>query len=638
MFLLNFLDYLIYLIPSFITLKVARGVGSLFYYLDKRHRKIAIDNIHKAFPEYSVSQTREIARRAFQHLIVLGAEVLILSRKSPWNWRSRIYDEGLTNLEKARASGKAILFMTGHVGNWELLAYLGKWAGFIDSVIARDPKSERVQKWIQKVRSRYGVNVIGKGQIRYIIEEFKQGHTVGALVDQDGGTRGTFVNFFGRPASTPSGAVKLALKQGLPILPTFIRRVSDRLEFRCYIGNDVTEGLGDLPLAEKEKIALQRYTSALEKFIREDPGQWLWLHRRWKTRPEVEESTYTKRVLLLNDGKPGHFNQLLGVLKGLESWQSHVSRIEFRSRFRRNFIFFMAYFKKGGMGLLRWALTPKSVSELPVWSPSLVLACGSTTASVAFILKKYYGCKSVVIMRSGFRNVEKFFDLAVLPVHDRPPQRGNVVSLQGIPTTITESSIQESALNLQNQLNLGSVRKVGFLVGGPSSRVKMPKSLFAKLISELAKFCGREQHQLLIVTSRRTPPEIENVFDKKISDFQDMRLLLAKNYPHNPIPGVLGLSDIVLVTEDSFSMLMEAVHSGRPVIALRLPKKGFRRIKYEATLRSLEKEGRLFRASVKEVKKTLEHILQHGPFVKKVENLETHNSVQAILKLVHPHS
>jgi KDO2-lipid IV(A) lauroyltransferase len=335
MILLHFLDFFVWLMPVWLSMWAGRRLGTLFYWLDRKHRKIAFDNLKKAFPEYTMPQIEMITLKTFQHLVLLGIEVLILSRKSPSSFRDRVFDEGLLNLEKAKAQGKSILFLTGHVGNWELLAKLGRWAGFIESVIARDVKSKKVQLWIESVRARYGVQVISKGQIRHIVRELRNGRTVGALIDQDGGRRGTFVPFFGRPASTPAGVIRLGLRLGIPILPAFLRRVSDRMEYRCLIGEDVTIGLENLSLQEKEKIALERFAHALEKFIREDPSQWLWLHRRWKTRPVGESSNFQKRVLLLNDGKAGHFNQVLGVFKGLNSWEGKVCPVQFRSRFHR---------------------------------------------------------------------------------------------------------------------------------------------------------------------------------------------------------------------------------------------------------------------------------------------------------------
>jgi hypothetical protein len=254
-------------------------------------------------------------------------------------------------------------------------------------------------------------------------------------------------------------------------------------------------------------------------------------------------------------------------------------------------------------------------------------------------------------MRSGFPNVEKFFDLALLPIHDRPPKNSKVVSLFGIPTTITDEEIKEASHRLSQKLALetnGTGKRIALLVGGNSRRLRMKPRLMKDISRILLDVCSGSEGvdnqvktkngvcEILLATSRRTPRKVEEVLNNSLGDKSFAHLLWAKNYPENPIPGILGLSDLVLVTEDSFSMLMEAVHSGRPVICLRLKKRGLRSNKYETTIQSLEREGRVFRSSVRELKKMIEDLLNKNKngFSKKVNNPERDLSVQAILQLV----
>lgn len=633
MFLLHLLDFLAGILPVFVIMKLGRLLGTLFYGLDRRHGRIACANLRKAFPEYTHAQIRHITKKVFQNLVLLGCEVLILSRREPHGWRDKIFEEGYENLQKARASGKSILFLTGHTGNWELLAKLGRWAGFIESVVARDIKNKKVQSWIESIRSRYDVKVISKGQIRHIVQEFEEGRTVGALIDQDGGVRGTFSNFFGRPASTPTGIIRLGLKYGIPILPAFMRRLSDRLEYRVLIGKDLTEGLEGLTLEEKEKVILERFTLVLEKFVREDPSQWLWLHRRWKTRPQGEIPHFEKKVLLLNDGKPGHFNQVLAIANGLIAWEKKVCRIQFRSPFHRALLYGAVFFKIPSMNLLRWSLTRVSLRELPIWSPSLILACGSVSAPVAFVLKYYYGAKAVVLMKSGFSKIEKFFDLVILPVHDGSSGKENVLSLEGMPTTVCEESMKQSGENLLKNISLGGGQKIAFLVGGNSDRLFLKPSEMETAARIISGFCEKNPVEILLATSRRTPPEVEKILEQNLVEKKRVHFLWARDYPQNPIPGILHLSDIVLVTEDSFSMIMEAVHSGRSVITLRLSQKGARPVKYEATLEAFEKSGRIQRCFPRELPPLLTAFLQKNVSPKSVDNRETALATQAVLSL-----
>ncbi|MBI1871245.1 MAG: mitochondrial fission ELM1 family protein [Chlamydiae bacterium] len=634
MFFFHLLNFLIGLLPSPFTLLLGRFLGSLFYLLDKKHRQIALLNLKAAFPEYHLPQIKRIARQAFQHLVLLGLETLILSRKSTAKLRDQVLDQGFENLEKARNQGKAILFLTGHVGHWELLARLGRWAGFLESVIARDVKGKMAQEWLHSIRSRHDVYVISKGQIRHIVDAFEHGQTVGALIDQDGGRRGSFVRFFGRLASTPTGIIRLGLKSGVPILPVFLRRTSDRLEYRLYIGKDISLGLENLTLQEKEKKALERFTQDLEKFIREDPGQWLWPHRRWKTRPLNEASAIRKKILLLHDGKPGHFNQLLGILKGLQDWEHQSVVIQYRSKFHRLIVYLSILARILKMGILKWALSQNSLNALSLRSPSLILSCGSIAAPAATILKSYYGAKSVVIMRSGFLNVEKSFDLAILPFHDHPSENKRVLRLLGIPTPITEKDLKEAAQTLSERFTLTSQKKIGILVGGNSKRQNMKMDQMKTFALELLKTSQKQNAEILLATSRRTPEGIGKMFKDILGGKPGVHLLWAKENPESPIPGILGLSDVVLVTEDSFSMLMESLHSGRPVISLRLSQKGFRPLKYEKTLEVMEKEGRIYRRDETSFVNVLEPFLANDRQPSKVNNVETDQAVNAILKLM----
>ncbi|MBI1884392.1 MAG: mitochondrial fission ELM1 family protein [Chlamydiae bacterium] len=632
MIFLRLLDWIIWLLPSRLTLFFGRMLGTFIYKIDRRHRDIALSNLKEAYPAYTLLHLKKIAKGAFQHLVLLGLEILILSRKSPLKWREKVFDEGLEHLEEARLRQKSILFLTGHVGNWEILAMLGRWAGFIESVIARNPTSKKMQHWIDSIRRRYGVQVIGKGQLRYIIEEFKHQRTVGALIDQDAGRRGTFVPFFGRLASTPTGVIRLGLKAGVPILPAFSRRISDRLEYRLWIGEDLTKGLENLPLREKEKKVLERFTQALERFVREDPSQWLWLHRRWKTRPSQEMPRPRKKALFLTDGKAGHFNQLLGISRGLDSWEKNFCLIEFKSRFHRAWVYGMALCSISSIRLLRWALLPSSRKDLPIWAPSVILACGGTTATAAYVLKHYYGSKTVVLMRSAFWQVEKMFDLAILPLHDKPKKRAHVIQLLGSPSIVTQDLLYQASIQWVERLKLGSGRKIGVLVGGDSPRQKMGVEVMKKAVEFLQNHKG--EYEILLATSRRTPKIIEHLIRDALEGQDRVHLLWVKDNPDNPIPGILGISDVVLVTEDSFSMLMEAIHSGRPVISLRLSLPGWQSLKYEETLCGLEKEGRLIRSSPEGLEKSFEMILRKGSFSKKVNNPETEQAVKAVLNLM----
>ena len=199
---------------------------------------------------------------------------------------------------------------------------------------------------------------------------------------------------------------------------------------------------------------------------------------------------------------------------------------------------------------------------------------------------------------------------------------------------VTQESIQQAAFSLRQKLTLDEGAWIGVLVGGHSNRLSMKGLQMERVVNFLSEWSQEKGFKILVATSRRTPREVEILFEKAMGAKPFARLLFAKDFPDNPIPGVLGIAQWILVTEDSFSMLMEAVHSGRPVVTLRLNRRGFKKLKYEATLRALEKEGRIMRSSVRHLKKIVERLAERGFPLAQAANSETNLAVSAILKLV----
>jgi KDO2-lipid IV(A) lauroyltransferase len=171
------------------------------------------------------------------------------------------------------------MLVSGHFGSWELNgASIGR-AGFPITVVAKQQSNPYVDAWIQRNRENMNMRIIAPGApVRHILRALKNGETVGLISDQDAGKRGVFVNFFGRPASTPQGAAELALKYGLPVVmimtartsPGKYRSLAREIEVR---DDDTVETL------------TQRYTASIEEIIRQYPEQYFWMHRRWKTQP-----------------------------------------------------------------------------------------------------------------------------------------------------------------------------------------------------------------------------------------------------------------------------------------------------------------------------------------------------------------
>jgi len=191
---------------------------------------------------------------------------------------------GLEHLEAAHAAGKGVLVLTAHYGNWELLAASHTLTRFALSVVVRPLDHPLADRVVEAFRRRSGLELIEKRRaVRDIVAALRRGRLVGVLLDQNAArSEGVFVPFFGIPASTSRGLAVIALRTEAPVVPAFIRRMDG--------GRHCVEFEPTVPVPPDGDVT--RYTAAftasIEAAIRRDPGQWFWMHGRWKTRPGAE--------------------------------------------------------------------------------------------------------------------------------------------------------------------------------------------------------------------------------------------------------------------------------------------------------------------------------------------------------------
>jgi KDO2-lipid IV(A) lauroyltransferase len=192
--------------------------------------------------------------------------------------------EGLEHLERAATPGRGVLLLTAHLGNWELLAAAHVLTGRPLSEVVRPLDQPVLDRLVARLRRRTGVEVIPKQRgLRGILDALRRGRMVGILLDQNASrAEGVFVPFFGTPASTSRGMALAALRSGAPVLPVFIRRGPDG-RHRVQIQPEVLRPVNRDPTAFTAAL-----TAAIEAEVRRVPEQWLWAHRRWRTRPPGE--------------------------------------------------------------------------------------------------------------------------------------------------------------------------------------------------------------------------------------------------------------------------------------------------------------------------------------------------------------
>lgn len=271
-------------------LRTARLLGDLMYAVDRRHRERALGNLRRSFPELSDAQLAKLARRSMQQLFMLFVEVLFTTRLVHLDtWRKYIkLDDFQEVLALLLRQDKGLILLTGHYGNWEILGYVLATLGFETTSIARPLDNPYVNQWLLGVRQRKGQKIIDKkGATSEVTALLEAGGAIAFIADQNAGSKGLFVDFFGRKASTYKSIGLLAMEYRVPVVVGYARRVDDRFSFRCG-AQDVIYPQDWEQQDDPLRYITQRYTTAIESFIRDDPGQYLWVHRRWKSRPKGE--------------------------------------------------------------------------------------------------------------------------------------------------------------------------------------------------------------------------------------------------------------------------------------------------------------------------------------------------------------
>lgn len=266
---------------------VASFLGNLGYLIDKRHRLVALRNLRESFgSEKSESEIKRIARGAFQNLVKIAVIVLRFPKLNKHNIDQIVTIEGKENLDQALSKGKGVVFLSGHIGNWELTVAALPLKGYFLSAIAQELRNRRVNDLVMRYRERIGTKLLFKSPTLKddILGSLKDNRILGIASDQDAGPRGVFLNFFGRPASTHPGAIAFALSSGAVVLPHFMVREKGN-KYKLII-----EGPLELSITGDKRrdiaMGLKRFNKILESYIRRYPDQYLWLHRRWKTRPQ----------------------------------------------------------------------------------------------------------------------------------------------------------------------------------------------------------------------------------------------------------------------------------------------------------------------------------------------------------------
>ena len=282
--LLKSLSRMICLLPYACVVKLGRSLGFLYWYIAPKQRRRGIRQMKERLG-LSQEAAAAVMRRLCGNLGQTFLEIMFTPKLDAQRISQLVEIENRQYLEDAVARGHGVVFLTAHIGNWEWLGAALSMAGFpMTSVIKRQPNDQHT-RLLNEYRERVGIEIFARGTTELIgaAKAMKKGKILGFLADQDAGVDGLFLDFFGKPASTPLGPAVFARKFKAPVMPVFIVHKPDYSGHRVLIYPPLEyENTGE----EKEdlrRLTLQM-TQLLEEVIREHPDEWIWFQKRWNTK------------------------------------------------------------------------------------------------------------------------------------------------------------------------------------------------------------------------------------------------------------------------------------------------------------------------------------------------------------------
>src|SRR5499426_1177523 len=279
--------------PRSVAYRTAKRLAWLGFHVARRQRRAGLRNLEMAFPELSGTARERILRGSFENLGRLLVEFTHMPELNKGNICRFVVHDGLENYLEALRRGRGVIFMTAHFGAWELSSFAHAIYGYPLKFVVRPIDNTRVEKLISDYRTLSGnVPIQRRLAAREILKALRHNEAVGILFDQNTTrSEGVFADFFGIPAATTPSIALFAIRAGAAVIPGFLiwdeRMKKHRLRLDPPVELIET---GDLSHDVLENT--KRFNKILEAYVRRYPDQWLWIHRRWKTRPEGEPSIY----------------------------------------------------------------------------------------------------------------------------------------------------------------------------------------------------------------------------------------------------------------------------------------------------------------------------------------------------------
>jgi len=515
---------------------LARIFGMLLY-ASKRKRRTAFKNIKMAFPDKSHKEILSIIKKSFNNLGLSLIEILVFTRIA-----DSVEIEGI---ERVGFDGG--IMITIHSGNWEINDFVfAKQRKF--AIFVQTQKNSVLGRFLTELRTKQGVCICFSA--REIIRCLKDNYTIGVTVDHGAKEGDVAVDFFSHLVPTPRGAVYLAKKFNKKIYPCFAYR-RKAFSSLAVIGEPI-----DVFGRSEEELLIQ-INKIYQQYLTESPEQYFWLYKRFKRKLDI-------KILILNDGKPGHLKQSQALVLIAKKNREHLSYkiidIKYKNNFCRIFADLAALFvKKHSLYSGKWIsrlLNQTTSQALSKEFADVIVSAGSFIAPVNKLVSSYLGAKSVVILRPNIPLNQ--FDLAIIPEHDRLIAP-NAVMIKG--SVCYPHGLDKKINDCRDFFNLSAGKKITFFVGGPFLNLREFINNLKLFVPKLKRFAAKQGYKVLISTSRRSPQEAEEYLKKEfIGSSCKEALVIASQENHDFVfDGFSCSSDIVFTTSESISMVSEVI-------------------------------------------------------------------------------
>jgi len=567
------------LLPVSMALSIGRFIGSVAYYLDIKHKSRAYANLKMAFAGVKSSEeikviTKNLFKNYGQNLI----ELLRMPLLNAATFDKVVKIEGKENIDEALKQGKGCILLAMHFGSWEMASLSCAMLGHPYKVMVKPQnKFSQLDELLNSYRSCGGSVVLSRGMgTRDLIKSLQNNEVLGMVVDQ-GGRDGFLVPFFGRQATMSSGAIRIGMKMDVPICFSIIIR-GDNSSHRMIIHKAMKIEKAE-DLESSISANLRNIVGTMENYIRKYPSEYMWFYKIWK---------YSKQanITVLFDGKVGHLRQSQALAGSIQKALAErdidsnvkIVKVTFRNKIVARFFSLMSLLShplisQGRLTFLKWLLAEASFHEVMSIKTDFIVSCGSSIAGINNLVSYDNNAKSIVVLKPGLLNYRRF-DLVVLPQHDvskAGSYNGKLAVTKGAPNLINEKYLKDQKqilLDHFSHLKNNYKYKIGIFIGGDSNNVYISADQIKILVHQVKEVAKELKASVLITTSRRTPLRIEKILRKQFKKDPCCPLLVLANKDNVPeaVGGIMGISDMLIVSGDSISMMSEAATSGKNVI------------------------------------------------------------------------